>query len=75
LVGAGGAREFVDDDAGCVVPYLDVNAMADAVIKLLHSSELRHRLGEQAQHKVQARHDITVAAPKILETIERFYQA
>lgn len=68
---AGGGREFVEEDAGCVVPYLDIGAMADCVLKLLGTDDLRIRFGQRAQEKVRERHDIGVSAPKILQIIER----
>jgi glycosyltransferase involved in cell wall biosynthesis len=69
--GAGGPAEFVQDDAGSVVPYLDVSAMAESVLNLLESEDLRSRLGRRAHEKARAWHDIEVAAPKLLGTIER----
>jgi glycosyltransferase involved in cell wall biosynthesis len=70
--GAGGAREFVEDDAGFVVPYLDIEAMAARVLELLGSDELRHRLGAQAREKVRRHHDVAVAAPRLAALIQRF---
>jgi glycosyltransferase involved in cell wall biosynthesis len=69
---AGGAEEFVEDDCGFVVPYLDIEAMAEKVLELLNSTSLRRRFGQQAAQKVRERHDITVIAPRIAEVIERF---
>ena len=68
---AGGAREFVEDDCGFVVPYLEIEAMAERALELLASDELRHRMGEHAKAKVRRRHDVTVAAPQVLEVIRR----
>ena len=68
---AGGAREFVEDDCGFVVPYLEIEVMAERALELLASDELRHRMGENAKAKVRRRHDITVAAPQVLEVIRR----
>ena len=68
---AGGAQEFVEDDAGFVVPYLDIEDMAEKVIALISSQELRQRLGLRAQQKVQT-HDIEVIAPQILHLIKKF---
>ena len=69
---AGGTPEFVADDAGFVVSYLDIEAMADKVICLAKDEVLRKRLGAVAMHKVKERHTIEIGAPKILEIIERF---
>jgi len=72
---AGGSQEFVEDDAGFVVPYLDLVAMADKVITLAKDEGLRNRLGARAAQKVQERHDISVAAPQILKIIENLLES
>lgn len=69
---SGGESEFVEDDCGFVVPYLDVNAMADRVIELYHSPELRRKLGANAKQKVIERHDLNSSAPKVLEVIKKY---
>jgi glycosyltransferase involved in cell wall biosynthesis len=68
---AGGEREFVEEDCGFVVPYLQVEMMAERTLELLGSDELRHRMGERAKAKVRERHDVSVSAPRILEVIRR----
>jgi glycosyltransferase involved in cell wall biosynthesis len=68
---AGGEKEFVEDDCGFVIPYLDIEVMATKIIKLLDSSELCQNFGQQAQQKVQQRHNINVAAKEILTIIEK----
>jgi glycosyltransferase involved in cell wall biosynthesis len=70
--GAGGAPEFVEPDAGFVVPYLDVGAMADRVAQLLRSEDLRLQLGQRGHDKVRRQHDVEIAGPQILGVIERF---
>jgi glycosyltransferase involved in cell wall biosynthesis len=69
--GAGGEKEFVEEDCGYVVPYLDVQAMAESTIALLESEGLRRRLGERAAEKVRSRHEVTVTAPKILAAMKQ----
>ena len=71
FAGAGGMPEFVEEDCGFVVPYLNLTAMADRVIALLDSSELRARMGAAARRKVIERHDISQTAPRIMEIMER----
>jgi glycosyltransferase involved in cell wall biosynthesis len=66
-----GSREFVEQDAGAVVPYLDVQAMAERVLELLEADGLRRQYGERAREKARERHDISVVAPQLLGTIER----
>jgi glycosyltransferase involved in cell wall biosynthesis len=70
--GAGGAKEFVEEDCGFVVPYLDLDAMADRVLMLLELENLRQRCGHRAAEKVRSRHDVKVAAPEVLRVIERY---
>jgi glycosyltransferase involved in cell wall biosynthesis len=69
--GAGGAPEFVEEDCGFVVPYLDTTAMADRVVTLLDSPDRRVSIGAAARRKVAQRHDINGTAPRIMEIIER----
>jgi glycosyltransferase involved in cell wall biosynthesis len=67
----GGMPEFVEEDCGIVVPYLDITAMADCIVSLLNSPDRRTTMGAAARRKVTQRHDVSVAAPRILELIER----
>jgi glycosyltransferase involved in cell wall biosynthesis len=69
---AGGGSEFVGDDCGFVVSYLDLESMALKTIELLQSDSLRRRLGEYAAQKVREHHTVEVVAPKILAVIQRF---
>ena len=71
FAGAGGMPEFVEEDCGFVVPYLNITAMTDRVLSLLDSLECRVTMGEAARRKVTQRHDISQAAPRIMEIIER----
>lgn len=68
---AGGAREFVGEDAGCIAPYLDFETMADQAVMLLSSERVRSELGKAAREKVLLRHDIEHAAPEIYKLIEQ----
>lgn len=68
---AGGMPEFVEEDCGYAVPYLDVPAMADRIVRLLDCPDCRVKMGEAARRKVNRRHDVSVSAPRILEIIER----
>jgi glycosyltransferase involved in cell wall biosynthesis len=68
---AGGIPEFVEHDAGRIVPYLDTGAMADCIIELLRHEETRAMLGQCARFKVRDRHDVSIAGPKILKILKR----
>jgi glycosyltransferase involved in cell wall biosynthesis len=70
FAGAGGAPELVGDDAGVIVPYLDIDAMAKECIRLLEDDELRHRLGDTARHKVETQYTLAHQGPKLLEAIK-----
>jgi glycosyltransferase involved in cell wall biosynthesis len=63
---AGGASEFVEDDCGFVVPYLDVDRFAQRVLMLASDDTLRRQLGEQAAAKVRQHHHIDAIAPRLL---------
>jgi LmbE family N-acetylglucosaminyl deacetylase/glycosyltransferase involved in cell wall biosynthesis/GT2 family glycosyltransferase len=69
---AGGTPEVVEDDAGFVVPYLDIEAMAKAVVRLAEDPELRARLGENARRKIVDRYDIQVGAARITGVLKPF---
>jgi hypothetical protein len=71
FAGSGGAPEFVENDCGFVVPYLDLEAVAERIAELIEAPELRKRMGTAARMKVQSRHDVNIAAPQILNFIER----
>lgn len=62
---AGGMPEFVEDDAGVVVPYVDLEAMATALDELRVDRARRERLGARGRDKVRERNDVGVLAPRI----------
>jgi glycosyltransferase involved in cell wall biosynthesis len=69
--GAGGMDEFVVPETGRRVPYLDVDAMAAAVLEIAEDPALRERLGTAARERVRAMSDVSVGAPRLLELMER----
>ncbi len=68
---AGGMPELVENDAGIVVPYLDVAAMASAIHLLAVDRDLRLSMGDRAWEKVTSRYSVEVQAPKIAELLRR----
>lgn len=74
FAGAGGMPEFVEDDAGFVVSYLDIGGMAARLAELCEQRALCSSMGERARAKVFARHDVAAAGPKILEIIHDVLQ-
>jgi glycosyltransferase involved in cell wall biosynthesis len=69
---AGGTPEFVEKDAGFVVPYLDIPAMADKIITLAKDDELRKKIGRRSFEKVTGQYDISAGGQRLLEVMERF---
>jgi glycosyltransferase involved in cell wall biosynthesis len=69
---AGGAPELVEEDAGIVVPYLDIEQMAEAIKQLVEDNALRKQLGKRAHQKVEERYDATVGGERIVEIIKTY---
>jgi glycosyltransferase involved in cell wall biosynthesis len=69
---SGGMPEFVDADAGVVVPYPDVAGFAAAVSALLEDPGRRAAMGAAGRARVVAHHDVTVAAPKLHADLRRW---
>jgi glycosyltransferase involved in cell wall biosynthesis len=68
---AGGIPEFVEDDAGYVVAYLDIESAADALLSLVGSERTRATLGHRAAEKVAERCSIDVIGPQIAAVLDR----
>lgn len=68
---AGGTPELVESDAGIVVPYLEVDTMATALLKLMQNDSLRQEFGKCAQKKVLERHDSLIGGEHILKIIKQ----
>jgi len=65
----GGTPELVENDAGFVVPYLDVEEMANKIIELLENPGLREQMGKTGAQKVQTLYNVDVITPKVLQII------
>ena len=52
-----------------IVDHLDVGAMADRILALLSSDDLRAAVGNQLRDRVLAVHDVDVAAPKLVDDL------
>ena len=68
---SGGMPEFVEDDAGFVVPYLDLAAMAERIAALAVDTTLRARLGKRAAEKVCGMYDIAAGSKRIERIISK----
>lgn len=69
---SGGAPEFVGDDCGICVAYLDVDQMSSAVETLLSNKTLAVNFGLNARKKVTEQHDVSIGAPRVLQIVQRF---
>lgn len=67
----GGIKEFIQEDCGYVVPYLDLDEMAQKILYLLNNPEHRKCMGDNAHKRVIQNHSINIVGPKILEIIEQ----
>jgi len=67
---AGGAPELIEDDAGIVVPHLDIGSMATAIIKLAEEPSVRLKLGKSAREKVADRFTPEAYAESLLALLE-----
>lgn len=52
--GAGGAKEALADDCGIVVPYLDVEAMADSLTSIVKHPSRYATMGHRAEARVRS---------------------
>ena len=66
---AGGMPEFVENDSGYVIPYLDINTMAEKIVNLINNPAELNRLGLCAKRKVQKKYDINPAVERITQII------
>lgn len=52
--GAIGISELLDESSSIQVPYLDIEAMSDAIYKMYSDNELRKSIGESAFQRIQS---------------------
>ncbi len=68
---AGGMPEFVGNDCGFIVPYLNLDAMANRIIELYNNRVLLQKLGNRAFEKVQG-FDINIAGRNLRDQLVSF---
>ena len=66
---SGGVTEFVENEAGFTVPYLNLNAMANQIINLYKNPDKVQKMGKNAYKKVCNLYSENILAPKILDRI------
>jgi glycosyltransferase involved in cell wall biosynthesis len=70
--GAGGAPELIESDAGFVVPYMDISAASEAIIKLVLDPAMRESMGRKGREKVLERHNTDRSVSKIETIIQKY---
>ena len=68
---SGGTPELVGDDAGFVVPFEDVETMAEKVLRLMDDPALRTTLGNRAREKFLSKFTVERTTPNILSTCRK----
>jgi glycosyltransferase involved in cell wall biosynthesis len=68
---AGGTPDLVGDDAGFVVPFEDVELMAEKILKLMGDAKLRTGMGAQARKRFLSQFTVESATPNILSTCRK----
>jgi glycosyltransferase involved in cell wall biosynthesis len=71
---AGGMPDFVREDAGVVVPYMDVKSAAEKILLLKENEPLKERLGNVARQRVREESDIRVVASKLKNIIDKLHK-
>lgn len=67
---AGGAQDLIETDAGMIVPYLSLEAMANAVRIMKENPEIRTKMGRIAREKVLQRHSTEKAFQEFLTILQ-----
>jgi glycosyltransferase involved in cell wall biosynthesis len=67
---SGGAVEFLENDHGVLAPYLDLDVMADEIVKLLQDKNLRENYGTKIQHRLEEEYSESKLTADIFQTID-----
>lgn len=70
---AGGAKDFVENDCGFIIDYLDVDKTVDKIVELKDNSALRQQMGEAGRKKVLERHNQDKAFKTFVEILNNEY--
>ena len=68
---AGGTPELVKDDAGFVVPFANVDKMAESLFLLTKDPHMRITMGEQALKRFQTQFTVERTTPSILSVTRK----
>lgn len=70
----GGAADFVSGECGIAVSFIDIPAMAAAIVNLIEDRDLSNRIGTNARIKAQ-RYSIDKTAPKMWQELGQLFPA
>ena len=68
---AGGAKDFVENDCGAILEYLNVDSVVEKIVELKENSSLREEMGVKARKKVLERHNQEKAFQTFIEILNR----
>jgi glycosyltransferase involved in cell wall biosynthesis len=68
----GGCSEFIEEDAGILIPYLNTQLMAGNIIKLFKNQSFAKQLGQKAKEKVLKKYSFANSIIKIEELLKSF---
>jgi glycosyltransferase involved in cell wall biosynthesis len=66
---AGGAKDFVENDCGFVIDYLDIQSVAERIVELKENTKLKKELGKNAREKALERHNQETAFQTFVEIL------
>ena len=66
---AGGAKDFVENDCGAVLEYLNVDSVVEKIVELKENPSLREQMGVNARKKVLERHNQEKAFQTFVEIL------
>jgi glycosyltransferase involved in cell wall biosynthesis len=67
----GGVPDMIGDEAGVLVPVGDVNALADAMLRLSQNEQLRQSMGRASRQRYESLFSPAAVLPLILQTYQR----
>ena len=67
----GGIPDMIGDEAGILVPAGNIEALAEAMLRLARDPQLRQRMGQAAQERYQKLFSPRAVVPLMLETYRR----
>jgi lipopolysaccharide heptosyltransferase II len=72
----GGVIDIIEENkTGLLVPPLDPNSMAEAIVKILENKELARKLAENAYQKVKEKYNVSLMVESTLEVYQEAQQS